>query len=148
MEFACNCFENFVNSNPNIDFWYQRPKMLYNAKFQFFLWAKHIFFLKCHCTSAIFSQEPKKRTDLDLSLLYILMLSTNGKFTRENNFLTPSVCFRSSARALAAGLPRQDHVYKLLTNHFISRTKKIDEMRCKVDSTWNLRPFEEYPTTS
>ena len=31
-------------------------------------------------------------------------------------------------------------------NHFVSTTKKMDEMRCKLDSTENLRSFEEYPT--
>jgi len=52
--------------------------------------------------------------------------------------------FRNPARALAAGLPRQDHVSKTTDESF--RNKKFDEMRCKLDSTENLRSFEKYPT--
>jgi len=51
------------------------------------------------------------------------------------------------ARALAAGLPRQDHVYKTSDESFRFQNKKLDEMRCKLDSTQNLRQFEKYPTT-
>jgi len=54
--------------------------------------------------------------------------------------------FRSLARALAAGLPRQDHVYKTTDESFRFHNKKIDEMRCKLDSTENPRSFEKYPT--
>jgi len=54
--------------------------------------------------------------------------------------------FRSSARALAAGLPRQDRVYKTTDESFRFHDKKIDEMRCKLDSTEIPRPFEKYPT--
>jgi len=49
--------------------------------------------------------------------------------------------FRSLARALAAGLPRQDHVYKTTDKSFRFYHKKFDEMRCKLDSTENLRSF-------
>ena len=34
--------------------------------------------------------------------------------------------FRSSARALAAGLPRQDHVYKTTDESFHFHNKKFD----------------------
>ena len=58
-----------------------------------------------------------------------------------------SACaFRSAARALAAGLPRQDHVYKTTHESFCLHNKKIDEIRCKLDSTENPRLFEKYPT--
>jgi len=49
--------------------------------------------------------------------------------------------FRSSARALAAGLPRQDHVYKTTDKSFRFHNKSFDEMRCKLDSTENPRSF-------
>ena len=35
-----------------------------------------------------FSQVPKKCTDLDLSLLYNLILGTSSKFARQNNLLS------------------------------------------------------------
>jgi len=53
---------------------------------------------------------------------------------------------RSSAPALAAGMPRQDHVYKPTDESFRFRNKKIDEIRCILDSTENPRSFEKYPT--
>jgi len=46
-----------------------------------------------HCATVLFSQLPKKFTDLDVSLLYILTLGTYSKFARENNFLALGVCF-------------------------------------------------------
>jgi len=54
--------------------------------------------------------------------------------------------FRSSARALAAGMARQDHVYKTTDELFRFHNKNFDEMRCKLDSTENPRSFEKYPT--
>jgi len=54
--------------------------------------------------------------------------------------------FRSPARALAAGLPRQDHVYKTTDELLCFHNNKFDEMSCKLDSTENPRSFEKYPT--
>ena len=53
---------------------------------------------------------------------------------------------RSPARALAVGLPGQDHVYSTTEESFRFHNKNFDEMRCKLDSTENLRSFENYPT--
>ena len=50
--------------------------------------------------------------------------------------------FRSPARALAAALPRQDHVYQTTDESFRFHNKKFDEIRCKLDSTENPRSFE------
>jgi len=47
----------------------------------------------------------------------------------QNLFLELSVCLCSPARALAAGLPRQDHVYKTTDESIRFHNKKIDEMR-------------------
>jgi len=44
-----------------------------------------------HCAAALFSQIPKKCTDLDLSLLYILISGTSSKFARKINFLALGV---------------------------------------------------------
>jgi len=54
--------------------------------------------------------------------------------------------FLSPARALAAGLPRQDHVNKTTNESLHFHSKNLDEMRCKLDSTENPRLFEKYPT--
>ena len=54
--------------------------------------------------------------------------------------------FRSSARALAAALPRQGHVYRTTAELFRFHHKNCDEIRCKLDSTDNARSFEKYPT--
>jgi len=53
---------------------------------------------------------------------------------------------RRHARALVAGLPRQDHVY--ITTNEMSRfyNDEFDEMPCKLDFTENSRSFEKYPT--
>jgi len=47
---------------------------------------------------------------------------------------------------LAAGLPREDHVYSTTDKSFRFHNKKFDELRCKLDSTENPRSFEKYPT--
>jgi len=102
----------------------------------------------CHCAAVLQTQVPKMRTDLDLSHFYILTLGTHSKFARENNFLRSAFAFCSPARALAAGLPRQDHVSKTTDESFRFHNKKFDEMRCELYSTENLRSLEKYPTTS
>ena len=45
----------------------------------------------CHCTSVLQAHVPKLCTDLDLSLLYILVLGTCSKFARKINFLALGV---------------------------------------------------------
>jgi len=47
---------------------------------------------------------------------------------------------------LAAGLPRQDHVYRITDDLLRFHNQKIDGMCCKLDSTENMRSFEKYPT--
>ena len=63
-----------------------------NGKIRFFLRRNTFFFGFCHCAAVQHTQVPKLGTDLDLSLLYILMLRTYRKFARENNFLALGVC--------------------------------------------------------
>ena len=99
-----------------------------------------------HCAAELFSQIPKKCTVLDPSLLYILKSETFSKFARKNNFPALGVCFPSNSRALAEGMPRQDHVYKTAGESVRFHNKKIDEIRGKMDSTENLSSFEKYPT--
>jgi len=64
-------------------------------------------------------------------------------------FLRSAFASRRHARALAAGLPRQDHIYitTVVTDElFRFRNDKYDEMPCKLNSTENLRSFEKYTT--
>jgi len=66
---------------------------LCHAKFWFF-WGRNTFFSGCrHCAAVLFSQVPKKCPDLDLSLLYILILGRHSKFAWENNFVALVVYF-------------------------------------------------------
>ena len=53
--------------------------------------------------------------------------------------------FRSLARALAAYLPRQDHIYSTTDESFRIHNKDFDEMRCKLDSTENPRSTNTQP---
>ena len=53
---------------------------------------------------------------------------------------------RRHARALAACLPRQDHVYITTDESFRFHNNEFDEMCCKLDSTEELRSFEKCPT--
>ena len=45
------------------------------------------FFGSRQCAALLFSQVPKKCTDLDLSLLYILITGTYGKLTRKHKYV-------------------------------------------------------------
>jgi len=52
---------------------------------------------------------------------------------------------RSHARALAAGLPRQDHVCIATDNLFRFHSSEFDEIPCKLDSTEFARSFRTKP---
>ena len=62
-----------------------------NAKFRFSLRRNTFFFRKSPLRCG-----PKLCTDLDLSLLCILILGTYSKFARTNNFLALGLCFPQS----------------------------------------------------
>ena len=60
--------------------------------------------------------------------LYISINRTHAKFVRKNKMLALGVCFPQPARALAAGLPNQDHVW-ITTDRFIRFYKdQFDEI--------------------
>ena len=84
-------------------------------------------------------QVPKKYTDLDLSLVYILTPGTYSKFAGENNFPAPGVYFpqacSSAGRRFTASRSRLQ-IYRRIISF---SQQKIDEMRCKLDSTENPR---------
>jgi len=102
------------------------------AKFRFSLRAKHVFFGSHHCAAVLFSQVPKKYTDLDLSLLYILILETFCKFAR-NNFFLIFLCLLPAD--MLERWPQVCHVkitFTLLpTNCFVSTT--TNSTRCLVN---------------
>ena len=72
-----------------------------------------------HCAALLFLQVPKKCTDRDLSLLYILTLGTYSKFAWKNNFFAPGVCFpqacSSAGRRFAASRSRL-HKYRRIVS--------------------------------
>jgi len=53
---------------------------------------------------------------------------------------------RSSARALAAGLPRHNHVNIATDVLFRFHNNEVDEVPCKLDATESPCSFEKYPT--
>jgi len=61
-------------------------------------------------------------------------------------------CYRSAfvsrrhARALAARLPRQDHVFVTTDELFRFHNNESDEIPCTLNSTDNPRSFEKYLT--
>ena len=116
------------------------------AKFNFCCGRDNFFFGIRFCSAILFSQVPKKCTDLDLSLLCILILGTYSKFALKNNFLALGVCFpqpsgcSSAGRRFAASRSRLQYYRRIVS----FPQKKIDEMRCKLDFTENPRLFEKY----
>jgi hypothetical protein len=71
-----------------------------------------------HCAD-FFSQIPKKYTDLDFSLLYILISWTHSKFARTNHLLAPGVCFpqpcSSAGRRFAASRSRLQYHHRIIS---------------------------------
>ena len=59
-----------------------------------------------HCATVLHRQVSKECTDLDLSLLYIVIIGTRSKFARQNYFLALGACFlqtcSSAGRMFAA----------------------------------------------
>jgi hypothetical protein len=60
----------------------------------------------CHCASVLQAQVPKLCTDLDLSLLYILILGTYSKFARKINFLALGVYCPAGQSAFRRSRPQ------------------------------------------
>jgi len=86
------------------------------------------FSLSRHCASVLQTQVPKLRTDLDISLLYILTLGTYSKFARKINFLALGVCFpqpcSSAGRRFAASRSRLQNYQRIVS----FPPQKFDEM--------------------
>jgi len=95
--------------------------------------AKHVGFSEVATVQRFsFRKYPKKCTDLDLILFYILILGTHSKFARKNIFLALGVCFLqpcSSAGRRFAAIGSRLHYYT--TNCFAST--KMNSMKCLVN---------------
>ena len=101
----------------------------------------------CHCTVGFETQVQKLCTDLDLGLLYILIL---GTYSKSGKYFPSARCLLSTA--LLEHWPQvcraKINVYKTTDESFRFHNKNFDEMRCKLDSTENPRSFEKYSTPS
>jgi len=60
----------------------------------------------CHCAVVLQAQVPKLCTDLDLSLLYSLMLGTHSKFARKIKFLALGVYCPAGQSAFCRSHPQ------------------------------------------
>jgi len=99
------------------------------AKFDFSWVETRFFFRSRHCASVLQTQVPKLCTDLDLSLLYILIFGTCSKFTRKNNFLALGVCFpqpcSSAGRRFAASRSRLQNYQRIVSFPLVIQTSKL-----------------------
>ena len=82
----------------------------------------------CQCAAILQTQVPKLCTDLDVSLLYILILGTYGKFARENNFLALGVFFPQPCSSAGCRFAASGHVYKTADESFRFHNKNFDEV--------------------
>jgi len=91
-----------------------------NNKIRYFLRRNTFFFSGGRlCASVLKTQVPKSCTDLDLSLLYILILGTYSNFARKNNFLALGVCLPqpcSSAGRMFAASRSRVHNYRRIVS--------------------------------
>jgi len=55
--------------------------------------------------------------------------------------LALGVCLRSHARALAAGLPHQDHIWITIAQFVCFHKNEFDEILCEPDPTKYARSF-------
>jgi len=88
-----------------------------------------------HCAVVLFTQVPKKCTDLHLSLLYIFIFGTCSKFASKHHFLTSFSAWRLLAADMLERKPQvclvKNTFTLLLTNCFVSTT--MNSMKCFVN---------------
>ena len=93
----------------------------------------------CLCAAVLFTQVPRKCTDLDLSLLYILILGTYTKFPQQKIFLALGVCFPQTCSSVgsmyAASRSCLHHYWRIVS----FAEQQIWWNACKMDSTENPR---------
>jgi len=91
---------------------------------------------KCRCICKNYSQQK-------VQPWLVLILGTYSKFARNKISQRLAFAFRSPARALAAGLLRQDHVYSTTDESFVSTTKI--SMKYVVNWNWESAFVREIP---
>jgi len=79
----------------------------------------------CHCAFVLQAQVPKLCTDLDLSLLYILILGIYSKFARKINFLALGVYCPPGQSAFRRSRPQ------LKLGEEIDSSRLVDDYACK-----------------
>jgi len=78
-----------------------------------------------HCAWVLQEHLPKLCTDLDLSLLYILILGTDSKFARKINFLALGVYCHAGQSAFRRSRPQ------LKLGEEIDSSRLVDDYACK-----------------
>ena len=79
----------------------------------------------CQCASVLKAQVPKVCSDLDLSLLYILILGTYSKFASKINFLALGVYCPAGQSAFRRWRPQ------LKLGEEIDSSRLVDDYACK-----------------
>ena len=114
----------------------------FGAQAPFSIWNRH----RAAAFFGIFCPIPKSCTDLDRTLLYILILGTCSRFARKNKMLLLGVCFphtcTSAGHMFAAWRPRLHYYQPILSFH----NNEFDEMPHQLNLTENPRSLEKYPT--
>jgi len=89
-----------------------------NGQIRFFLRQNTFFFRSRNCAAVLQTQVPKLCANLDLKLLYILILGTCSKFARKNNFQALGVCFPqpclSAGRRFAVSRSRLQYYQRIV----------------------------------
>jgi len=80
------------------------------------------------------------------SFLHFYIRTQKANSYGKINCYRSAFAYRSHARALAAGLPRQDHVWITTNNLFHFHNNEFDEIPCRLDSTEYARSFRKHPT--
>jgi len=88
----------------------------------FFCGRNTFFFWSRHCAAVLFSQVPKKCSDLDLRLLYILTFGAYSKFARKYIFPALGVCFpqtcSSAGRWFAASKSLLHYYWRIVSQRW------------------------------
>jgi len=85
-------------------------------------------------------------TDLDPTLLYILILRTHTKFARENKTLALGVCFPHHCSSDGRRFANHDDIWITIKKLVRFHKNEIDEILCKLDSSEFACSFEQNST--
>ena len=93
----------------------------------------------CQCAVAFCLQVSKLCTNLNPTLIYILIFGTCGKFARKNKMLAHLVCFQQPCSSAGRSFCSGKIMFTLLLTNDLFRFHKneFDEMPCEVEFTEN-----------